>query len=69
MPESDVWEEWQHHPERRSGNDFFALLRRDRVIRRLFLLGLVLAITDMSAYWFTYSWMPKYPPLQPQTMK
>jgi sugar phosphate permease len=20
----------------------------------------VLAITDMSAYWFTYSWMPKY---------
>lgn len=29
-------------------------------MRRLFLLGLVLAVTDMSAYWFTYSWMPKY---------
>ena len=62
MPESDVWEEWQRHPERReaAGDDFLVLLRRDRTIRRLFLLGLVLAITDMSAYWFTYSWMPKY---------
>lgn len=62
MPESDVWEEWQRHPERRGtpGDDFFRTLRQDAVIRRLFLLGLVLAITDMSAYWFTYSWMPKY---------
>jgi len=62
MPESDVWEEWQQHPARReaTGHDFFVLLWRDRAIRRLFLLGLVLAVTDMSAYWFTYSWMPKY---------
>ena len=62
MPESDIWEEWQRHPERRTavGHNFLASLRSDRVIRRLFLLGLVLAITDMSAYWFTYSWMPKY---------
>ncbi len=62
MPESDIWEEWQRHPERKatSGDDFFRTLRQDAVIRRLFLLGLVLAITDMSAYWFTYSWMPKY---------
>ncbi|MBZ5639370.1 MAG: MFS transporter [Acidobacteriia bacterium] len=63
MPESDVWEEWQRHPERReaaSGQHFLASLRRDAPIRRLFLLGLVLAVTDMSAYWFTYSWMPKY---------
>jgi MFS family permease len=29
-------------------------------LRRMFLLGLVLALTDMSAYWFTYSWLPKY---------
>lgn len=62
MPESDIWEEWQRHPERRdtAGIDFLTLLRRDSGLRRLFLLGLVLAITDMSAYWFTYSWMPKY---------
>jgi MFS family permease len=62
MPESDIWEEWQRHPERKatSGHDFFRTLRQDAVIRRLFLLGLVLAITDMSAYWFTYSWLPKY---------
>jgi MFS family permease len=36
------------------------VLRRDRALRRLFFLGLVLAVTDMSAYWFTYSWMPTY---------
>ncbi len=28
--------------------------------RKYFLLGLVLAIFDMSAYWLTYSWMPGY---------
>jgi MFS family permease len=28
--------------------------------RRLFILSLVLAIFDMSAYWFTYSWLPGY---------
>ncbi len=62
MPESDVWEEWRRHPAERpeEGSDFLAVLRRDRAIRRLFALGLFLAITDMSAYWFTYSWMPRY---------
>jgi MFS family permease len=28
--------------------------------RRLFLQCLVLAVFDMSAYWFTYSWLPGY---------
>jgi len=28
--------------------------------RKFFILGLVLAIFDMSAYWLTYSWMPGY---------
>lgn len=61
MPESDVWQEWQRRPERREQrDDLLSVLRRDRALRRLFLLGLVLAITDMSAYWFTYSWMPDY---------
>jgi MFS family permease len=63
MPESDVWEEWQRHPGRReqaAEQSFLSSLRRDPRIRKLFLLGLFLAVTDMSAYWFTYSWMPKY---------
>jgi MFS family permease len=62
MPESDIWEEWQKHPERKcaTGRDFLVFLRRDPTIRRLFFLGLFLAVTDMSAYWFTYSWMPRY---------
>lgn len=62
MPESDIWEEWQRHPERNvmAGLDFLVMLRQHSGIRRLFLLGLFLAVTDMSAYWFTYSWMPKY---------
>ncbi len=62
MPESDIWEEWQRHPERQrtAGPNFLKSLRQDPTIRRLFLLGLFLAITGMSAYWFTYSWMPKY---------
>jgi MFS family permease len=61
LPESDIWESWQRAPaQQTAGGDFFTLLRRDGAMRRLFLLGLVLALTDMSAYWFTYSWMPKY---------
>ena len=61
LPESDIWEEWQRHPEREaSGGEFLVSLRRDATLRRLFLVGLVLAVTDMSAYWFTYSWMPAY---------
>jgi len=59
MPESDVW--WERRRLRTPGESglFDELLSRPR-LRRLFLLGLVLALTDMSAYWFTYSWLPKY---------
>lgn len=59
MPESDVWLERKRRalPQERGQ---LAELLGDPRLRRLFLLGLVLAITDMSAYWFTYSWMPKY---------
>ncbi len=59
MPESDVWLERRRRaaePERGHLSD----LLLTPGLRRLFLLGLVLALTDMSAYWFTYSWMPKY---------
>ncbi len=59
MPESDVWQERrqrQHAPE--SGHLRELLVTPS--LRRLFVLGLVLALTDMSAYWFTYAWLPKY---------
>ncbi len=59
MPESDVWlarRSRQQRPERGQLRELVTVPR----LRRLFLLGLVLALTDMSAYWFTYSWLPKY---------
>jgi len=59
MPESDVW-----IARRTSGGPRprgqFAELVATPALRRLFALGLILAVTDMSAYWFTYSWLPKY---------
>jgi MFS family permease len=62
MPESDVWIESRRHPRDAGApkHPFLDALVRDRAIRRLFVFGLVLAVTDMSAYWFTYLWMPKY---------
>jgi MFS family permease len=63
MPESDVWEEQRKSRigEGRSalGGRLSLLLRTPR-LRRLFTLGLILALTDMSAYWFTYTWLPRY---------
>ncbi|MEJ2420712.1 MAG: MFS transporter [Acidobacteriota bacterium] len=62
MPESDVWERMKAVPSaaREKGVRFIQVLKTERRLRRLFLLGLVLAVTDMSAYWFTYAWLPKY---------
>ena len=62
MPESDVWTE-SRRARREDGeakHPFLNALSTDRSVRRFFVLGLVLALTDMSAYWFTYLWMPKY---------
>lgn len=59
MPESDVWEARQGTGELSTGR-LVVELKKDSALRRLFLLGLVLALADMSAYWFTYTWMPKY---------
>jgi MFS family permease len=68
LPESDLWLERKrllatgHVPpgsrELGGGARFFQLFSKP--FRRLFLLALVLAIFDMSAYWFTYSWLPGY---------
>ncbi len=59
MPESDIWLSRQRNKETAKRGHIRDLLFTPQ-LRRLFLLGLVLAITDMSAYWFTYSWLPKY---------
>ena len=62
MPESDVWRRQRRAPTAaeapREGP--WSNLLGDPRLRRLFLFGLVLAVTDMSAYWFTYTWLPKY---------
>jgi len=62
MPESDIWEESHRLKGQRpkSGRHLRELLLQNPRLRILFILGLILAVTDMSAYWYTYSWMPKY---------
>jgi len=68
MQESDVWLERKKLitegkltavQVRIENRNKFTLLFTSEY-RRLFILCLVLAIFDMSAYWFTYSWMPGY---------
>ncbi len=68
LPESDLWEERKKILEESSSflevskneykNNFIILFSSQ--YRKLFIICLVLAIFDMSAYWFTYSWMPEY---------
>ena len=68
LPESDLWTERkkmlsdQTIPdtirEKETANKFLLLLSKDT--RRLFIQALILAIFDMSAYWYTYSWLPGY---------
>ena len=65
IPESDVWE-----ASRTAGGDGVAATPRreapsirilaSSAYRGLFLRGLVLALLMMSAYWFTYTWLPGY---------
>jgi len=59
MPESDVWESQKESGELKA-TGLFTELWGQKKLRRFFLLGLILALANMSAYWFTYSWMPKY---------
>lgn len=63
LPESDLWLQRRTLAPERPGidaraNTFFLLFSRTH--RKMFLLSLVLAIFDMSAYWFTYTWLPGY---------
>lgn len=61
LPESDMWLERKKSEgteKSRIPAQFMTLFSRE--YRRLFLQSLVLTVFDMSAYWFTYSWMPGY---------
>ena len=68
LPESDLWEErkkiiaGKKISEKEISveieNKFVLLFSKQ--YRKLFIQALILAIFDMSAYWFTYSWMPGY---------
>ena len=67
LPESDVWVARQALAEKSGAkppSGIADLLGKVRLLltsyRRLFFLSLILAIFDMSAYWFTYSWLPGY---------
>ena len=68
LPESDIW---LHRKKiiksglatvREKGNTGFQQFKQlfSAANRKYFILGLVLAVFDMSAYWLTYSWMPGY---------
>jgi MFS family permease len=59
LPESDVWEERKAKSNSlKKENKLKELLSKK--YRGIFSKSLILAIFDMSAYWFTYSWLPAY---------
>lgn len=68
LPESDMWlkrkrlvaggEIRKESLKIEIGNKFFTLF--SGTYRGIFIQCLILAIFDMSAYWFTYSWLPGY---------
>lgn len=68
LPESDVWLARKNSSLayslssdiifKKEKNSFFVLFTNK--YRKLFIKCLILAIFDMSAYWFTYTWLPAY---------
>lgn len=65
LPESDLWLARRQMaaqagalPKEKTASRFLLLFSREH--RKYFILALILAIFDMSAYWFTYSWLPGY---------
>jgi MFS family permease len=58
LPESDLWKKSRARTGAGGPNRFALLL--SPLHRKLFIFSLVLALLDMSAYWFTYSWLPSY---------
>jgi len=68
LPESDLWLQRRQMLKEEITNRIATvedktskfLLLFSKTYRKVFILALVLAIFDMSAYWLTYSWMPGY---------
>jgi MFS family permease len=68
LPESDVWLERKRVASGESVEAAWSLNALfgkfaslfSPAYRKLFLQSLILAVFDMSAYWFTYSWLPGY---------
>jgi MFS family permease len=58
LPESDLWEGRGFSPGAEAQGKLVRLLSSAH--RKLFLYCLVLSLFEMSAYWFTYSWLPGY---------
>lgn len=62
LPESDMWIKHNLQPAESTASGYKSKLALlfSSTYRKVFVLSLVLAVFDMSAYWFTYSWMPGY---------
>ena len=59
LKESDVWlQNKAEYVTRNVLDEFRELVSSDH--RKVFILSLILCIFGMSAYWYTYSWLPTY---------
>ena len=59
LKESDVWiQNKDQYVNRSIFKEFKELVSKEH--RKIFLISLILCIFGMSAYWFTYSWLPTY---------
>ena len=59
LKESDVWiNNKDEYINKNIFQEFKQLLTKE--YRKIFLISLVLCIFGMSAYWYTYSWLPTY---------
>lgn len=59
LKESDVWiQNKDQYVNKNIFVEFRQLVTKEH--RKIFLISLILCIFGMSAYWFTYSWLPTY---------
>ena len=59
LKESDVWiNNKDQYVNKNIIQEFKELISKEH--RKIFLISLILCIFGMSAYWFTYSWLPTY---------
>lgn len=59
LKESDVWiQNKDKYVNKNIFQEFKQLVSKEH--RKIFLISLILCIFGMSAYWFTYSWLPTY---------